>query len=622
MKRIFFTLAFASVLLSCKTASTSTNDSKSVTDIVKVAINLNDVKEDKVLVTITSPKISTDEVTYSIPKIVPGTYSVDDYGKYIEDFKAFDSKGSVLPVTKTDDNTWNIKNAKTLVKITYLVNDTFDTEKGGGFGQNDIFSPAGTNIDAGKNFMLNMHGFAGYFQDKKDLPYTVSISHPEMLWGATSMTDQDASTTNDVFTTPRYAELVENPIMYAKPDYTTFTVDGMEILIGVYSPTGKVTAESITPEMKTMMTAQKTFLGKINATKKYSVLLYLSSMTPTDAKGFGALEHPTATTVVLPEMMPKEELVKSMKDVVSHEFFHIVTPLTIHSKEIHYFDYNTPKMSEHLWMYEGVTEYFANLFQINQGLISEEEFYTRMSEKIGHANAMNDTMPFTTMSANVLTEPYKAQYLNVYEKGALIGMCLDIIIREKSNGERGILDLMQKLSNEYGASKPFNDNELFAKITSFTYPEVGTFLSTYVSGPTPIPYETYLAKVGVTKSIEKVAGNVFLKGQSPYITVNQQTKEIIVIPNMELNVFYTNLGLKGGDILVSINEKPYSLDNIYDMITESDNWKENDAITVKIKRDGKEQIIKGKVKFPYEDKEGLKATDATKTALKEAWLKS
>ncbi|MDI6034114.1 peptidase M61 [Flavobacterium sp. LB2P84] len=622
MKRIFFTLAFASVLLSCKTASTATNDSKSVTDIVKVAINLNDVKEDKVLVTITSPKISTDEVTYSIPKIVPGTYSVDDYGKYIEDFKAFDSKGSVLPVTKTDDNTWNIKNAKTLVKITYLVNDTFDTEKGGGFGQNDIFSPAGTNIDAGKNFMLNMHGFAGYFQDKKDLPYTVSISHPEMLWGATSMTDQDASTTNDVFTTPRYAELVENPIMYAKPDYTTFTVDGMEILIGVYSPTGKVTAESITPEMKTMMTAQKTFLGKINATKKYSVLLYLSSMTPTDAKGFGALEHPTATTVVLPEMMPKEELVKSMKDVVSHEFFHIVTPLTIHSKEIHYFDYNTPKMSEHLWMYEGVTEYFANLFQINQGLITEEDFYTRMAEKIEHANAMNDTMPFTTMSANVLTEPYKAQYLNVYEKGALIGMCLDIIIREKSNGERGILDLMQKLSNEYGASKPFNDTELFAKITSFTYPEVGAFLSTYVSGPTPIPYETYLAKVGVTKSIEKVPGNVFLKGQSPYITVNQQTKEIIVIPNMELNVFYTNLGLKGGDVLVSINEKPYSLDNIYDMITESQNWKENDSITVKIKRDGKEQIIKGKVQFPYEEKEGLKSTDATKVALKEAWLKS
>ncbi len=486
MKRILYSLALASVLWSCKTTNTVT--SAKAKEQINVNINLTDVKDDKVMVTVAAPKINADETTYSVPKIIPGTYSIDDYGKYIEDFKAFDSKGNVLTTSKADDNTWVIKNAKTLAKITYLVNDTFDTEKGNGFGKNDVFSPAGTNIDAGKNFMLNMHGFIGFFKDKNDLPYNLNVTHPASLWGATSMTDLDASQTNDVFNMPRYSELIENPIMYSKPDYTTFTVDGMEILIGVYSPNGKITAESITPEMKTMMIAQKTFLGKINATKKYTVLLYLSSMQPNDAKGFGALEHPTATTVVMPEVLPKEELVKNMKDVVSHEFFHIVTPLTIHSKEIHYFDFNSPKMSQHLWMYEGVTEYFANLFQINQGLIDENEFYSRIAEKIAHAAELNDTMPFTTMSANVLTEPYKAQYLNVYEKGALIGMCLDIIIREKSNGERGILDLMQKLSAEYGASKPFNDEELFAKITSFTYPEVGDFLKTYVAGPTPIPY--------------------------------------------------------------------------------------------------------------------------------------
>lgn len=619
MKRILFSFAFAAMLWSCKTGSAATATTSK--QEVSVSINLIDVKDDKVLVTVTAPKINADEVTYSIPKIIPGTYTEDNYGKYIEDVKAFDAKGGLLSVTKKDDNNWIIKNAKALRTITYLVNDTYDTENGKGFGKEDVFSPAGTNIDAGINFMINMHGFVGYFQDKIDLPYKVTISHPETLWGATSMIDLDTTATTDVFTTSRYAELVENPVMYAKPDYTSFTVDGMDILIGVYSPTGKVTAESITPEMKTMMTAQKTFLGKINANKKYSVLLYLSTMTQTDAKGFGALEHPTATTVVLPEMLPKEELVKSMKDVVSHEFFHIVTPLTIHSKEIQYFDYNAPKMSEHLWLYEGVTEYFANLFQINQGLIDETEFYSRIAEKIEHAKKLNDTMPFTTMSANVLVAPYKDQYLNVYEKGALIGMCIDIIIREKSNGERGILNMMHQLANEYGVSKPFNDNELFAKITELTYPEVGAFLTQYVAGPTPIPYETYLAKVGVTKAMEKAPGNVFLKGQMPYITVNPNTKEISVIPSSESIDFYKNLGLKGGDIIVAINEKPYSLENIYEMISESQNWKENDAITVKIKRDGKEQTIKGKVKLPYEEKEGLKATDATKTTLKNTWLK-
>jgi predicted metalloprotease with PDZ domain len=93
--------------------------------------------------------------------------------------------------------------------------------------------------------------------------------------------------------------------------------------------------------------------------------------------------------------MPKEELVKSMMDVVSHEFFHIVTPP---SKEIQDFDYNDPKMSEHLWMYEGVTEYFPTIFQINQGLITEEDFTTAFQTKWS-ASAMNDTMSLSTMSA-------------------------------------------------------------------------------------------------------------------------------------------------------------------------------------------------------------------------------
>jgi predicted metalloprotease with PDZ domain len=263
-------------------------------------------------------------------------------------------------------------------------------------------------------------------------------------------------------------------------------VDGMQILFSVYSPSGTHTAKSLLPDLEKTMRAQKAFLGSINTNKRYTVLLYLSDMQGNDAKGFGALEHHTSTTVCFPDMMPTEALGEQIKDVVSHEFFHTVTPLSIHSKEIQYFDYNDPKMSKHLWMYEGVTEYFANLFQVNQGLIDSDEFYQRMSGKINNASNLNDTMPFTEMSANVLVEPYKDQYLNVYEKGALIGMCIDIIIREKSNGERGILDLMKKLSKEYGPIKPFNDEELFAKIVSLTYPEVGEFLNTYVAGKTPI----------------------------------------------------------------------------------------------------------------------------------------
>lgn len=586
-------------------------------EAIKVQIDLNKIVNDQVNVTVYTPKMQADEAVFNIPKIIPGTYSVDDYGKFIENLTAYDASGKTLSVEKKDDNSWTIKNAKKLVKISYFVNDTYDTEN-----THKIFSPAGTNIEADKNILVNTHGFVGYFSGYNENPYQIKITHPENLWGATSMTDLDASATADVFETARYAELVENPIMYSKKDVSTFTIQGMDILIAVYSPNGTHSAESLTADMQRMMVAQKTFLGSFNANKKYSVLIYLSDMQKeTDARGFGALEHPTCTTVVMPEAMGKDELAEQLKDVVSHEFFHIVTPLTIHSNEIHYFDFNSPKMSQHLWMYEGVTEYFANLFQVNQGLIDEEEFYSRMAGKIANAARMDDQMSFTTMSANVLSDPYKEQYLNVYEKGALIGMCIDIIIREKSNGTRGILDLMQQLSAKFGAQKPFNDQELFATITALTYPEVGEFLTTYVAGETPIPYDTFFAKMGVTKKVIQVAGNPFIKDQRPLITVNPATKEIIVLPANPLNSFFTELGLQAGDVITAINDTNYNLDNIYDMIMASEGWKQNDAITVSIKRDEKNLVIQGKVKLPMEDQDGFEATNQERMKLKEAWLK-
>lgn len=584
---------------------------------IKVAIDLKNVTNDKVMVTVTPPSLDAETTTYFIPKVIPGAYSEDNYGQFVEGLKALDKNGKELPVTKTDMNSWKIQDAKKLAKVTYLVNDSFDNEAAHG-----IFSPSGTNILAGKNFLINTHGFIGYFENKSEVPYEITVSHPANLWGATSLIDTDASNEVDVFNSPRYADLVDYPIMYSKPDYTTFTVDGMEILIAVYSPTGLITAKMITPEMEKMMRAQKKFLGPINTTKKYSVLLYLTNGTDKDAKGYGALEHTTSTTVVFPEAYPLAYLNDMMKDVVSHEFFHIVTPLSVHSKEIHYFNYNTPKMSEHLWMYEGVTEYFANLFMVNQGLIDEGDFYKRIAEKIMQSKmAFDETMPFTKMSKNILEQPYKEAYYNVYLKGALIAMCIDIQIRESSDRKKGILNLMEALSKEYGSSKPFNDEDLFGTITRLTYPEVGVFLNKYVAGSEPIPYDAYLAKMGVTKGVAMVSGNPFLKdAQIPLVTVNSN-KEIIILPDISLNDFMANLGLRNEDIILSVNGTAYNMDNIYDLIDIADSWKDGNAITMKIKRDGKEQALKGTVKLPKEQSQDYSATDASKARLREAWLK-
>lgn len=229
------------------------------------------------------------------------------------------------------------------------------------------FSPAGTNIEP-INYVLNLHGVIGYFDSLKNNQYKLEVVSPlnykrtSALQEVASETNSDSNTITSSYFAPRYFDITDNPMFFGELDVEEFQVGDIKIVLSVYSPNKTHSEKKIKEVVQRMMQAQKTYLGSINSTARYDIYLYLSDGTEKAPKGFGALEHHTSTVVVLPEAMPDQALAKSMIDVVSNEFFHIVTPLSVHSEDVHYFDYNQPTFSKHLWMYEGVTEYFATLF--------------------------------------------------------------------------------------------------------------------------------------------------------------------------------------------------------------------------------------------------------------------
>lgn len=587
-------------------------------------IDLVNVVDDKVMVVVNPGRFKTDKVTFFIPKTVPGTYSEDDYGKYIEQFKALDYKGGELAFEKLDANSWAISNASQLDKVTYWVNDTYDTET---VVKDKVFSPAGTNILEGENYMLNLHGFVGYFSNLEENPYVLKIEVPDGVEAMTSLSRgvvDPKNPTVDIFNASRYFEVIDNPILYAKPNTETFQVGDIQVSLSVYSPSGQHSAAGLKGSMQKMMAAQKRFLGDINSTKHYSILLYLSSMEDTDASGFGALEHHTSTVVVMPELMPKDRLEQSLIDIVSHEFFHIVTPLTVHSREIQFFDFNAPKMSQHLWMYEGTTEYFANLFQIQQGLIDEEEFYNRLMEKVANAALYDDTMSFTELSKHVFDSPYKENYGNVYEKGALISMALDIELRELSHGQRGVLWLLKELSKKYGDSTPFDDDKLFDEIVAMTYPEIRGFFDRYVVEGAPLDYASVWGKVGLHVVAEQESTGYFFNGEVPFIDVNPaKESEIFVRKGIFLNSFFTDLGIQGGDIIKNINGKAIDLESIRPIIAQSFGWMPDRDISIVVMRGEEEIALSGKVGNPkIEVKKLLPMQSVTDNQfkLRKAWL--
>ena len=626
MKHILlYSLFLGLILTSCGTTKNATKDLATANPI-ESNIDITKVDKDKIPVQIDPGRFSKDTIVFRLPRVVQGTYAVSDFGSFIDDFKALDYEGNELEYEKKDVNTWIIYEAKKLDKITYWVNDTFDIEGG---DQPTPFSPSGTNIES-DNYVLNLHGFVGYFDTLKANSYVINVTAPiefdrtSALLKVEEKVSEDGKYVTTRYKAERYFDVTDNPMMYGKLDVEEFEVGDIKIVLSVYSPNNEHSAKKLKETIFKMMQAQKAYLGETNSTKRYDIYVYLAGHSNGSPRGFGALEHHTSTVVVMPESMPQESLESSLIDIVSHEFFHILTPLSVHSEDVHYFDYDQPTFSEHLWMYEGLTEYFATLFQVNQGLVSEDQFYTKLLEKINTAASLDDTMSFTEMSKNILDKPYADNYYNVYQKGALIGMCLDIIIREESQGQRGILSVMKELAVKYGVEKPFEDEMIIEEIVKMTYPSVATFFKDHVVGGIPIDYNLYFAKVGLGMNEGKVETNYVQNAGKMIVRGDKQTGSIMFNDEVLDNSFWKESGAQPKDKIKEINGVTLSQENANSVFGEVFGWKPGTEINVVLERGGEEIHIEKTLSPTYTTGKKLSLNpDATteQEALLNAWLK-
>lgn len=550
-------------------------------------LDLNKVSSDLIQVTLRTPVIASDKIIYNMPKIVPGTYKVYDFGQYVMDFEAFDKDGRSLSVTQLDKNRWEIDHAKVLDKISYWVEDTWDANV-----KNLVFEPGGTNIEKDENIVLNNHGFFGYFDEMKNLNYEVNITRPENFYGSTGLSTIKTIENVDQITTNNYMDLVDSPIMYNIPDTTVIKVGDTDVLISVYSKNHAVSAIEIAIAIKGILELQKNYLGGKLPVNKYAFIIYLYSRA-SGSGGSGALEHSYSSFYYLPEM-PIDQLSSFMVRVAAHEFFHIVTPLNIHSDEIGDFDYIHPKMSEHLWLYEGVTEYFAGHVQVYGSMISPEEYLQIIEEKLVGANHFKDNLPFTELSLGCL-DKHENQYPNVYLKGALIGLCLDILLREQSNGNVGIKDMMNMLSKEYGKYKSFKDDELFDKIAELSSPEIRQFFAKYVEGGEELPFEKIFTKVGITFRKDVLIKEISLGGA--LLSFNPETQRLYVSDIGSLDEFGKTLGYQTNDELVSINGEELSMDKVQEQLLNfKKNTKAGDKVEIVVARNEKGLIKNTKLK--------------------------
>lgn len=562
----------------------------------QVTLDLVEVVNDQVKVTMIPPKMEEDVAEYHMAKIVPGTYSISDFGRFVVDFAAYDENGEMLTVNKVSTNKWQINDAKSLAKVTYKVHDTFDpNEAYDSESENIVFEPGGSNIEAERDvFVINTFGFVGYFKGYKFRPYELTVNHKEEIAGATALEKISSSSTSDTYIARDFNFLADGPLMYAKPDIATKKLANAEILVSVFSPNKVLSAQEIMDKISDLMEAQSKYLGGELPVKRYAYLVYLLD-EPSMSGAMGALEHSYSSVYTLPEA-GADQIGQTVRDVAAHEFFHIVTPLNIHSEEIGNFNYIDPKMSKHLWLYEGCTEYASMHVQVKYGLYDRDKFLSEIQEKMQIRDRFPKDVPFTVMSEQILDPEYEPMYVNVYYKGALIGMCLDILLLQLSDGEYDLQNLMRDLAEKYGPEKSFQDDQLFGEIEAMTYPEIGAFLRTYVSGDEELPLQEYLSWAGINYEPERQVER-FSLGQIG-LNVNDD-QDIFVTSISNMNEFGKAMGYEEGDVLKSINGVEVTLASIQSIIENyGSDLEEGDKVKVEVFREvkGKRKRLKLKAK--------------------------
>ncbi len=184
----------------------------------------------------------------------------------------------------------------------------------------------------------------------------------------------------------------------------------------------------------------------------------------------------------------------------------------------------------------------------------------------------------------------------MYDKGAMIGMLLDIRLNELSDGTMSLRSVMLELSKKYGPEKAFEDSRLIPEIVEMTFPEISDFFHDYVIGNQPLPYGKYFAKMG-WDYFPQAEVNTYSYGNFQF-AFDPKKRFFYVLKTGE-NVF----GWKANDVIFAVNGERITESNANSILGKLIDANFNKSYTMQFIRNGENRKVTANPKnSPYQEK--------------------
>jgi predicted metalloprotease with PDZ domain len=206
-------------------------------------------------------------------------------------------------------------------------------------------------------------------------------------------------------------------------------------------------------------------------------------------------------------MMPfvgQSRVVPMLMPVIAHEYWHLWSPKRFHVHQLGPFDYQNPPRTTSLWFHEGLTEYYARLLLVRNGMTTEQGFLAEMEGDINRFRGREQRRSIADLSKGI-TDVGIVSIMDLYTKGPVIGMLLDALIRDRTHNRASLDDAMVYFNKEYGhANRTFGDDEIIPIIEKATGAYLRDFYRNYIAGVQPLPVDSLLPKMGLTFGYDTV----------------------------------------------------------------------------------------------------------------------
>jgi predicted metalloprotease with PDZ domain len=450
-------------------------------------------------VEITAGGCQTPGLDFVMPAWGPGRYAIYNYAKNVQAFQAQDAQGRPLEWRKLDKETWRVSTgaAPETVRVRYQV---FANDLTGSFSQFDTSHAA---LSGPSIFMY----VAGHKYD----PLELTVQAPEgwLIFSGFSLAPAQRA-----FHVPDYDRLADTPLeISTECSVREFQEAGktFRVVVHNYSSTAG-DLDALADGLRKIVRSEMAMMPSPDF-RDYTFLIHFA---PQIEMGDG-MEHLNSTQIII-RGSPDGAGLREALEIAAHEFFHVWNVKRLRPAALGPFDYTREDYTRSLWFAEGVTTYYSYLHLLRSGLWTRQQFLDRLAGEIrdlqddpGRRLMSAESSSFNAWFYDRAPQMQETNFANstisYYNKGALLGLLLDLEILARSGGQRSLDDVLREMyrkfyqapaATPYGPGRGYHEKDIEEAVSAVAGCDFSSFFKRYVSGTDELPYDRVLALAGLS----------------------------------------------------------------------------------------------------------------------------